>query len=79
MLVIALITVLAVLVFAIGQPHDDDQPAFHPAYLALTAGVSLSFVTGDLFNLFVSFEMHAGRQLRAHHAGRPPRPGPPRA
>jgi multicomponent Na+:H+ antiporter subunit D len=57
MLVISLITFLTVLVFALGQPHDDDLPAFHPAYLALTAGVSLAFVTGDLFNLFVSFEV----------------------
>jgi multicomponent Na+:H+ antiporter subunit D len=57
LLVISLITFLTVLVFAVGQPHDDDLPAFHPAYLALTAGVSLSFVTGDLFNLFVSFEV----------------------
>jgi multicomponent Na+:H+ antiporter subunit D len=55
-LVVSVLTVLAVLVFAIGQ--DADQRAvFHPAYLVLTAGVSLSFVTGDLFNLFVAFEM----------------------
>ena len=57
LLVISLVTFLTVLVFAVGQPHDDDLPAFHPAYLVLTAGVSLSFVTGDLFNLFVSFEV----------------------
>jgi multicomponent Na+:H+ antiporter subunit D len=56
-LVISLITFFTVLVFALGQPHDDDLAAFHPAYLALTAGVSLSFITGDLFNLFVSFEI----------------------
>ena len=57
MLVISLVTVLAVLVFAVGQRHSDDMLAFHPTYLALTAGVSLAFVTGDLFNLFVSFEV----------------------
>ncbi len=57
MLVISLITVLAVLVFAVGQRHSDDLVAFHPTYLALTAGVSLAFLTGDLFNLFVSFEV----------------------
>jgi multicomponent Na+:H+ antiporter subunit D len=39
MLVIGLATILAVLVYAIGQPGaDDDQPAFHPVYLVLTAG-----------------------------------------
>ncbi|HEY6531048.1 MAG TPA: Na+/H+ antiporter subunit D [Acidimicrobiales bacterium] len=57
LLVVSLITVLAVLVFAVGQRHSDDLVAFHPTYLALTAAVSLSFLTGDLFNLFVSFEV----------------------
>ncbi len=57
LLVISLITVLAVLVFAVGQRHSDDLMAFHPTYLVLTAGVSLAFITGDLFNLFVSFEV----------------------
>jgi multicomponent Na+:H+ antiporter subunit D len=30
---------------------------FHAKYLILTAGVALSIVTGDLFNLFVGFEI----------------------
>ena len=58
MLVVSLATVLAVLVFAIGQPGvDRDQPVFHPVYLVLTAGVAQSLVTGDLFNLFVAYEV----------------------
>lgn len=58
MLVVSLATVLAVLVFAIGQPGvDRDQPVFHPVYLVMTAGVALSLVTGDLFNLFVAYEI----------------------
>lgn len=56
-LVVGMITVLAVLVFAIGQRGADDQPAFHPAYLVLTAGIALTFLTGDLFNLYVAFEI----------------------
>ncbi|MEZ5141602.1 MAG: Na+/H+ antiporter subunit D [Acidimicrobiales bacterium] len=57
-LAVGLATIAAVLVFAIGQPGcDDDTPAFHPTYLVLTAGVSLAFLTGDLFNLFVAFEL----------------------
>jgi multicomponent Na+:H+ antiporter subunit D len=57
-LVVGLATMSAVLVFAIGQPGcDDDTPVFHPTYLVLTAGVSLAFLTGDLFNLFVAFEL----------------------
>jgi len=57
MLVIGLATVLAVLVFAVGQRGDDHESAFHPVYLVMTAGVALSFLTGDLFNLFVAFEI----------------------
>ncbi|MFJ6113001.1 Na+/H+ antiporter subunit D [Agrococcus sediminis] len=30
---------------------------FHPTFLVLTAGVSHAFLAGDLFNLFVGFEM----------------------
>ena len=57
-LVVSLAVVLVVLVFAIGQRGTEvDSPIFHPVYLALAAGVSLAFLTGDLFNLFVAFEM----------------------
>ncbi|MGD9753736.1 MAG: Na+/H+ antiporter subunit D [Acidimicrobiia bacterium] len=50
--------VLAVLVYAIGSPAArDDARHFHPVYLVLTAGVAISFLTGDLFNLFVGFEV----------------------
>jgi len=58
MLLISVATVLAVLIYAIGQPGADrDQPVFHPVYLTMTAGVALSFTTGDLFNLFVAYEI----------------------
>src|SRR5699024_12237713 len=30
---------------------------FHPAFLVLSAGVSNAFLAGDLFNLFVGFEI----------------------
>src|SRR5690606_25355761 len=49
---------LAVLVYAIGSPRTTDEVTFfHPVYLVLAAGVSASFTTGDLFNLFVAFEI----------------------
>ena len=58
MVVVASPVLLAVLVFAMGQPGtEQEQPSFHPVYLVLAAGVGLSFLTGDLFNLFVAFEM----------------------
>ena len=49
---------LAVLVYAIGQPGAErDHVGFQSVYLVLAAGVSASFLTGDLFTLFVAFEM----------------------
>lgn len=58
MLVVAMLMLLAVLVYAIGQPGaEDDHVGFHPVYLILASGVAAAFLTGDLFNLFVAFEM----------------------
>jgi multicomponent Na+:H+ antiporter subunit D len=58
MLVVSSIMLLAVLVYAIGQGRVERiHVGFHPTYLVLAAGVGASLITGDLFNLFVSFEM----------------------
>ncbi|QIX51710.1 Na+/H+ antiporter subunit D [Rhodococcus sp. DMU1] len=62
MLVVSAIVLLAVMLYAVGQGiHDgnDQQPVsiFLPTYLALTAGVCNAFLAGDLFNLFVGFEV----------------------
>ena len=62
MLLVSSIVLLAVIVYAIGQgirDGDDRQPVsiFLPTYLALAAGVCSTFLAGDLFNLFVGFEL----------------------
>ncbi|MEV0947950.1 Na+/H+ antiporter subunit D [Rhodococcus sp. NPDC049939] len=62
MLVVSSIVLLAVMVYAVGQGIRDgsnDQPVsiFLPTYLAMTAGISNAFLAGDLFNLFVGFEV----------------------
>jgi multicomponent Na+:H+ antiporter subunit D len=58
MLVVSSLMLLAVMVYAIGQKAEESRyAAFNPVYLVLAAGVSASFITGDLFNLFVAFEM----------------------
>lgn len=58
MLVVSAAVVLLVHVFAIHQKEDDElSPFFDPVYLTLAAGVSWAYVTGDLFNLFVAFEI----------------------
>ncbi|TQM30072.1 Na+/H+ antiporter subunit D [Nocardia bhagyanarayanae] len=62
MLLISAIVLLAVSVYGAGQnirDGDERQPTsiYRPTYLVLTAGVSAAFLAGDLFNLFVGFEM----------------------
>ncbi|GAA1959834.1 Na+/H+ antiporter subunit D [Amycolatopsis minnesotensis] len=62
LLLVSAVVTLAVLVFSIGQRITDygretTSTAFHPMYLVLCAGVSLAYVTGDLFTLFVAFEI----------------------
>ncbi|RWZ49895.1 Na+/H+ antiporter subunit D [Labedella phragmitis] len=63
MLVVSSLMLLGVLLFAIGQgiaDRDSNPPPvsiFHPTYLVLAAGVFDAFVAGDLFNLYVAFEM----------------------
>jgi multicomponent Na+:H+ antiporter subunit D len=58
MLVAGSVMLLAVLVYAIGEPGAErNHVGFQSVYLVLAAGVSASLLTGDLFNLFVAFEM----------------------
>ena len=58
LVVVAEVTLLAVLVYAIGEPGAErNHVGFQSVYLVLAAGVAAAFLTGDLFNLFVSFEM----------------------
>lgn len=58
MLVIATSVLTVVLVFAIGQRAVDERsPYYHPTYLVLAAGIAQAFLSGDLFNLFVAFEL----------------------
>lgn len=62
MVVVSAIVLLAVLVFSIGQglaDGDDETPVsiYYPTYLILTAGVMIAFIAGDLFNLYVGFEV----------------------
>jgi multicomponent Na+:H+ antiporter subunit D len=62
MLLVSAVVSLAVLVYSIGQGMTGDEQdtpltIYHPTFLVLTAGVSNAFLAGDLFNLFVSFEI----------------------
>ena len=58
MLVVSISVVAVVLVYSIGQQSSDEHsPAYHPVYLVLAAGLAQVFLAGDLFNLFVAFEL----------------------
>ncbi|MEL7210561.1 MAG: proton-conducting transporter membrane subunit, partial [Actinomycetota bacterium] len=59
-LVVALATIFFVELFAVGQRRTawSASPSIvSPMLLVLTGGVSLAFLTGDLFTLFVAFEL----------------------
>lgn len=58
LVVVALVVTATVLLFAVGQQTPDEHsPYYHPVYMALVAGISQAFLAGDLFNLFVAFEV----------------------
>lgn len=58
LVVVAMAVTLVVLLFAVGQQTSDEHSSYyHPVYMALTAGIAQAFLAGDLFNLFVAFEI----------------------
>ncbi|MGR6317962.1 Na+/H+ antiporter subunit D [Micromonospora soli] len=62
MLVVSSAVTLCVLLYSIGQGQGETSESapvsiYHPTYLVLTAGVTNAFLAGDLFNLFVGFEI----------------------
>jgi multicomponent Na+:H+ antiporter subunit D len=59
-LLVASATILIVEMFAVGQrrtPAGADPAVVSPILLVLTGGVALAILTGDLFTLFVAFEL----------------------
>lgn len=62
MVVVSAAVLLSVLIYTIGQglaDGDDETPVsiYNPTYLILSAGVFNAFIAGDLFNLYVGFEI----------------------
>ncbi len=66
MVIVSTTVTMGVLGYSIGQGRssfDDESdghsplPVFHPTILVLAAGVTTTFVSGDLFHLYVGFEM----------------------
>ncbi len=68
----AAVALLAVLIYAVSQRSTDEElRGFHSVYQMLSAGVALSLLTGDLFTLFVAFEimLMASYVLLTYRAG----------
>ncbi|WP_250445620.1 Na+/H+ antiporter subunit D [Actinotalea sp. C106] len=62
MLTVSAAVTLCVLIYSLAQGLADGNRGtpvaiFHPTYLVLSAGVANAFLSGDLFNLYVGFEM----------------------
>ncbi|HEU4806963.1 MAG TPA: Na+/H+ antiporter subunit D [Homoserinimonas sp.] len=62
MLIVSAAVLLAVLLFSVGQgmaDGDSETPVsiYHPTYMVLAAGVFNAFIAGDLFNLYIGFEI----------------------
>ena len=62
MLLVSQLVLLSVIIYAVGQGIRDgskEQPVsiFLPTYLVLGAGLNNAFIAGDIFNLYVGFEI----------------------
>lgn len=62
LVLVSSVVLVAVLLFSIGQgaaDGTDETPIsiFNPSYLILAAGIFNAFIAGDLFNLYVGFEI----------------------
>ncbi|MDO4929370.1 MAG: Na+/H+ antiporter subunit D [Corynebacterium sp.] len=62
MLAVSSVVLFCVMWYAVGQgvrDADEDEPVavFLPTYMLLNMGVNLAFLAGDMFNLYVGFEI----------------------
>lgn len=65
MVFVSVIVTFGVMLYSIGQGRSSDDesdagsplPIFHPTLMVLMAGVATTFISGDLFHVYVGFEM----------------------
>lgn len=62
MLSVSITVALCVLLYSLAQKRNEDDSEtpvaiYHPTYMTLSAGVAIAFLAGDLFNLYVGFEV----------------------
>jgi multicomponent Na+:H+ antiporter subunit D len=57
MVLITAIMAVVVSVYQLTDPEETGRPMFHPLYHGLLLGVTGAFMTGDVFNMYVWFEI----------------------
>lgn len=57
MVLITAIMAVVIAVYQLTDPEESGRPMFHPLYHGLLLGVTGAFMTGDIFNLYVWFEI----------------------
>lgn len=57
MVLITAIMAVVITIYQFQDPEDIERPMYHPLYHGLLLGVTGAFLTGDIFNLYVWFEI----------------------
>ncbi|WP_041682581.1 Na+/H+ antiporter subunit D [Pusillimonas sp. T7-7] len=57
MVLITAIMAVVIAIYQLTDPEEDSRPMFHPLYHGLLLGVTGAFMTGDIFNMYVWFEV----------------------
>ncbi|MCC2595066.1 Na+/H+ antiporter subunit D [Pusillimonas sp. MFBS29] len=57
MVLITAIMAVVVAIYQLTDPEEHGHPMFHPLYHGLLLGVTGAFMTGDIFNMYVWFEI----------------------
>jgi multicomponent Na+:H+ antiporter subunit D len=57
MVLITAIMAVVIAIYQLTDPEENGRPMFHPLYHGLLLGVTGAFMTGDIFNMYVWFEI----------------------
>lgn len=57
MVLVTAIMAVVVALYHLAEPEENCRPMFHPLYHGLLLGVTGAFMTGDIFNMYVWFEI----------------------
>src|SRR5690606_20841179 len=57
MVLITAIMAVVIAMYQLTDPEESGRPMFHPLYHGLLLGVTGAFMTGDIFNMYVWFEI----------------------